>query len=1170
MANNFNFQASLKLNSGGFKKGVNQVKSSLAGLKNSFLQVAGALGAGLGLTQFLGTLKTTATELSVAMNTLKNVSYQTKTFKNGIEEVSVEVSNYSENLAFVKKLSKDYAQDLVAVTDNFAKFTAACKKTNLSLEDQRFVFESLTKAAAYYHLSADRTSDMMNAITQMMSKGKVAAEELRRQLGNTLPGAFNMMAAAVEEAGGSTAKLEELMRKGLVTAEKALPRFAAMLNSVTKTAEFDSLQSSMNKFKNAWYEVVETSGAENMFKGLIDGATKALQAISDNIKGIKSAFIGLVTYFGSMKLFTHFEAQGKAFLAEQQRNIEMLEREYARYMTGLGIKGTSPGDFIDGIKAKMSFASPEELINLRKANEALLKAYETKRKLGGVPIMTAAEVAELQRVNAQLDAMIAKTSTATASTSRLKTAIAGFGAAFSKMGQAISTFFKANWVFLLISALVSVADYIRRIVKEAKEIEAISDKYYASIKDTEKAQEAQNKQLQKYLDTVKDTSAEESKRIFALKEINKAMGLIGEEAYTLEKLKGNYDELTEAVKRWCNATLLQAKIQAYASQLAEATTKRAQAQNKLEDRQDDDITPNKWVGTIFGPAGYGIAKGKNAFDKSNDIKNLQNEIAEYTEIIEDAENQILELGATLEEVFGDGGKGSGDEETDLTELYKKYLKAEKELTNQLKEGAITQKEYNDAFDKLVQEYWKNAAATGELALDDITKKFDKGATLQAMEKWYYDLAKNAKDAALKALLKEANEDIAKATIEEIEAQSKLIEEQLDKYLDDEAKKLEKSLGLDMGVLGGDYETSKRGNRNTLFDYGKKGSEKTSEELELTNKWLDEIKEKYGDLIEESNELGFRTEIVQKELDELSQLYQYASKEAATLEAAMNYQKVVENIKEVRKEIWGLAYSGIKDMATSMDRVVKAADTFKETMEDTDATGWEKFMAVFNMITQIVDTAMGLYQTINTIQQLSLKLGGAKIAEQTAYNALLAKELALRMAMKGASDEEIKNRIAGIGALFAEEGVLAGILGLKKKENQASATGIVLKGGEAAASAGAASASAGEAIAGATASGAKMPFPLNLIAIATGIAAVVAALATMSKFAKGGIVGGNSAHGDHNLARVNSGEMILNKAQQGTLFKAISSGSLGGGNVEFKIKGADLVGTINNYSKKISK
>ena len=35
--------------------------------------------------------------------------------------------------------------------------------------------------------------------------------------------------------------------------------------------------------------------------------------------------------------------------------------------------------------------------------------------------------------------------------------------------------------------------------------------------------------------------------------------------------------------------------------------------------------------------------------------------------------------------------------------------------------------------------------------------------------------------------------------------------------------------------------------------------------------------------------------------------------------------------------------------------------------------------------------------------------------------------------------------------------------------------------------------AGEAIAGATASGAKLPFPMNLVAIATGVAAVIAAV-----------------------------------------------------------------------------
>lgn len=81
---------------------------------------------------------------------------------------------------------------------------------------------------------------------------------------------------------------------------------------------------------------------------------------------------------------------------------------------------------------------------------------------------------------------------------------------------------------------------------------------------------------------------------------------------------------------------------------------------------------------------------------------------------------------------------------------------------------------------------------------------------------------------------------------------------------------------------------------------------------------------------------------------------------------------------------------------------------------------------------------------------------------------------------------------------------------------------------------------GQAITNATASGASMPFPYNLIAIAAGVAAVVAALASVSgAFANGGIVGGSSPSGDKLLARVNSGEMILNGAQQSRLFNFIN-------------------------------
>lgn len=104
---------------------------------------------------------------------------------------------------------------------------------------------------------------------------------------------------------------------------------------------------------------------------------------------------------------------------------------------------------------------------------------------------------------------------------------------------------------------------------------------------------------------------------------------------------------------------------------------------------------------------------------------------------------------------------------------------------------------------------------------------------------------------------------------------------------------------------------------------------------------------------------------------------------------------------------------------------------------------------------------------------------------------------------------------------------------------ASATDATATTAETAASAANTAAKSGEAIASATASGAKLPFPLNLAAIAAGVAAVVAALSAVTGFATGGVIGGTSTTGDKKFARVNSGEMILNKFQQARLFGLIN-------------------------------
>lgn len=109
-----------------------------------------------------------------------------------------------------------------------------------------------------------------------------------------------------------------------------------------------------------------------------------------------------------------------------------------------------------------------------------------------------------------------------------------------------------------------------------------------------------------------------------------------------------------------------------------------------------------------------------------------------------------------------------------------------------------------------------------------------------------------------------------------------------------------------------------------------------------------------------------------------------------------------------------------------------------------------------------------------------------------------------------------------------------------------------------------------AFASAIANGAKLPWPENLAAIGSGVAAVVAAFAQATKFANGGIVGGNS-HNDGILARVSSGEMILNKNEQSNLFRMLRNGTAtGAGDVNFVITGDSLQGTLNNRNRTINR
>ena len=471
----------------------------------------------------------------------------------------------------------------------------------------------------------------------------------------------------------------------------------------------------------------------------------------------------------------------------------------------------------------------------------------------------------------------------------------------------------------------------------------------------------------------------------------------------------------------------------------------------------------------------------------------------------------------------------------LSKVYDKWNKAQSKLNSRLKEHFINQEEYNKELDKLNTEYFKQASSLGTLSIDDIFDKEKGGKTLSSMEKWYKDLYEGSQKAVVNTLLESAANEISKGIDEDIKEADKQFQSKMDEYYKNQRKANEIADKISSS------STPKKSERSTLFDFQKSKGDILSERLDVQKDYVSQIQKYIKDIEDEYDTLGVKSGIVEKALSKWREELIKAQSEAKTLEEVMNFEKIKEAVADLEKEVNQTALGGLSNLANGMDRVVRGWSELSEMMQDEDTTGWDVFIGVFNEIIQMMETVSQIFDTIDQLSKLTDTLSGAQLAQLEAENALYSEQ---------------------IGLLSTITALKAGETAAVKKDTAAKLTNAVAGRLEA-------SADAQSSIAGATKSGAKLPFPANLVAIAAGVGAVLAALASMSKFAKGGIVGGSSSVGDKNIIRANSGEMILTKGQQSTLFNAIKSGNLGGGgNVQFKIKGTDLIGVINNTNSKM--
>lgn len=248
------------------RKSLGHIEQGASSLEGSVIKAGVALGA---LRSILMGIQSTAREALDANLALER-SQRTLEMATG---------DGAAAMAFVKRLSKELGLELVTTAQGYAMMSAAAKGTSMEGAKTQEVFTSVARATAAMSLSAEQTHGVLLALSQMISKGKVQSEELRRQLGEHLPGAFNIAARAM---GVTTSKLDEMLRAGDVISSDFLPKFAAELQRTLGDAPeraANSLQANINRMKTAFQSLAYEAGQGGGSSSL----SAALKEISDRL-----------------------------------------------------------------------------------------------------------------------------------------------------------------------------------------------------------------------------------------------------------------------------------------------------------------------------------------------------------------------------------------------------------------------------------------------------------------------------------------------------------------------------------------------------------------------------------------------------------------------------------------------------------------------------------------------------------------------------------------------------------------------------------------------------------------------------------------------------------------------------------------------------------------------
>tara|TARA_R110000782_G_scaffold98801_1_gene184248 strand:+ start:637 stop:3870 length:3234 start_codon:yes stop_codon:yes gene_type:complete len=295
----------------------NLSKKGLLGITRGFGNLLGAFGVA-GATVMFAQFAQSGFKLAKRLDSL---NFAMRTIITDSQELA-------DTQFFLADITERYGAEVVTTTERYIKFLTAAKQSNVELKDTEQIFRSVTKAAGVLGLSTEELNGTYLALEQMLSKGKVTTEELRRQLGERLPGAFGIMADAI---GVNTAELDKMLRAGEILSADALPKFAKALEKaygIENITNVKTLQAETSRLSNAWTNFVKNVTESD---GVISKALMSvLETITSAIKSLQVLNQTQEAFNGTLESGA-FDSQGKWYkdLGDSADDYALIAKENA-------------------------------------------------------------------------------------------------------------------------------------------------------------------------------------------------------------------------------------------------------------------------------------------------------------------------------------------------------------------------------------------------------------------------------------------------------------------------------------------------------------------------------------------------------------------------------------------------------------------------------------------------------------------------------------------------------------------------------------------------------------------------------------------------------------------------------------------------------------------------